>query len=150
MRFPHILVAVIAVVLVCGCEFDFENSQLANTVEAAIKSKDPSKCKTLTDPMDKDNCYQLVSVGLKDAASCKSIRNKTITDTCYKGVAIVNKDYSPCDKIKDQKEKAMCMAQVATGQAGDAVNAIGNATEEQIQAAQPYIDKIKELIGKYT
>jgi hypothetical protein len=123
MRF-RLLVLLVALVFLCGCEFLFEEAEVERMAREAIERRDPRLCANLTDISDAEDCFTKVAVGLNQSEACEYIKNVTAADLCNDGVAIESKDFSPCKKIKSVKQKLFCYGKVGGVKSVDKLNQV--------------------------
>ncbi|VVB52148.1 Uncharacterised protein [uncultured archaeon] len=131
MRLRWVLVAVVIVVFVCGCEFD--DSAVTQAADKAMDDGDPTVCNTLQTQAEKDSCFAWVALGLRVPDACTLISNKTNADSCYSRVAIASGDFFTCGKIEDTKQNALCKTMTA----GESTAGVADSIKDKIQGNAP-------------
>ncbi|MFH1126034.1 MAG: hypothetical protein V1703_02820 [Candidatus Altiarchaeota archaeon] len=150
MRFLRLLAVVVVVALICGCEFDIDETELSKAIDKAIESNNPEICETLTDQALKDVCFEKVASGVYDAPTCNRIKNDTVQDSCLNGVAVEARDFNPCKEIESLEEKVMCMMMVTAMKTSYAIEASQNSTKPMSTEEMDRIQKLQaELNQKY-
>jgi len=125
MRISHFLFILMLVVFVCGCD-EWDSSEVGKAADAAIASKDPTKCNSLTVIEDQESCFMRVAMGLNNSDACVYIKNATKITSCYGVVALESRSYDPCSKISDFIAQLSCMSKVTAVKALDVANKIQN------------------------
>jgi hypothetical protein len=132
-------IALLIVLLVCGCcdvKPDKETNQVAGD---AMASNNPGLCENLNLSFRKHQCYEQVASGLRNSTICNAITDPSTLDKCKYTVGIQANSFSACLEISDDQMKALCIAEVA-----------GNRADSLASGAGETWDKINSLFTGQT
>lgn len=114
MLLGRLIILLVAVALICGCEFDDGISQeVRDQADYAISANDPYSCYHLKTENEINWCLNKFSTGTNSTAGCKLILNSSYSNNCVTNLAIETGDWSKCADTLSLTENAKCRALVA-------------------------------------
>ncbi len=110
-RFDLVILSVALLLLLNGC------FMLDKELAEAVRSGDPSNCKSLVDddgnPQQSriDSCYRQIAVNKEDSSICNMIDSSYDTDRCHSEIAIKKNDETLCKAAGE--EQSNCYKEIA-------------------------------------
>jgi hypothetical protein len=114
MRLGVLILILVALVWICGCEFDDGISQeVRDQANYAISSNDPYSCYHLKKEAEINWCLNKYSTGLNTTGGCKLILNTSYSNNCVSNIAMTTGDWSKCSDMLGFGSNWKCMVEVA-------------------------------------